>query len=89
MTLGSGLDNLSVLVHTFVRNDSAPVQGLDDIFLGSMHEPMGVSVLDPDDEITSALLGIEVVIESRADSAHMQRTGRRRRESYSRLTFHN
>ena len=50
---------------------------------------MGVSVLDPDDEITSALLGIEVVIESRADSAHMQRTGRRRRESYSRLTFHN
>ena len=76
MALGSGLDNLAVLIHTFVRNDSAPIQGLDDIFLSPRHEPVGVGILDPDDEISSALLGVEVVIKSRADSAHMQRAGR-------------
>ena len=76
MTLGRCLDHLAVSVHAFVRNDAAPVKSLDDIFLGPGNEPVGVGVLDPDDEITSALLGIEVVIESRADSAHMQRTGR-------------
>ena len=76
MTLGRSLDHLAVSVHAFVRNDAAPVKSLDDIFLGPGNEPVGVGVLDPDDEISSALLGVEVVIKSRADSAHVQRAGR-------------
>ena len=40
MTLGSGLHDLAVLVHTFVRYDAAPVEGFDDIFLCSRYKSL-------------------------------------------------
>ena len=74
MTLGSSLYNIAVCVNTLVRCDAAPVQSLDDIFFSTWHESLRVSILDSDNEVSSALLGEEVVIESSPDSTHVKRT---------------
>ena len=62
MSVGRGLHHIAGGIHTFVRDDAAPVQSLDDIFLGSGYEPVRVRVLDPDDEIATVLLVLVVVI---------------------------
>ena len=75
MLFGSGFHHFSVLVHTLVRDDAAPVQGFDDVLFGAGHETMGVRVLDADNEITAFLLGIQIIIQSRTNTAHVKRTG--------------
>ena len=55
-------DNLPSSVHSFVRDDTAPVEGFDDIFLGPGYEPVGVCVFYPYDEVSAFLLGIKVII---------------------------
>ncbi len=88
MLFGSDLDNLAVLVHALVRNDSAPVEGFDDVGLRPRNEPLRVRVLNPDDEISAVLFGVQIVIERCPDSSHMERACRRRRESHSCSSFH-
>ena len=62
MALRGHFHHLSVLIHAFVGDDAAPVQGLDDILLCTGYEAVGVGILDADNEITALLLGIQVVI---------------------------
>ena len=73
MPFGRGLDYIAVTVDAFIRDDPAPVEGLDDIFLGSRDKPLGVCVFYPYDKIPSVLLGVEVVVQCCPDSAHMER----------------
>ena len=70
------LHHLATLVHTLVRNDSAPVQGFDDVLLRTGNETVGVRVFDTDNEVSTLLLGIEVIIQSRTYAAHVKRSGR-------------
>ena len=62
MALRCCLDYIPLSINSFVRNDAAPVECLDDIFLCSRNESLRVGILNTDDEITSALLCEEVVI---------------------------
>ena len=89
MLLRGHLDDIAILVNALVRMDAAPVKGLDYVSFGARHEPVGVGILNADDEVTTVLLGIQIVIESRPDSSHMERACRRRRKSYSCSSFHN
>ena len=82
------LHYFAVFVHALVGNDSAPAEGFDDILFRSRHKTVGVCILYPDDEISSFLLGVQVVIQSRTHAAHMQRPGRRRGKSYTCSSFH-
>ena len=70
------LHAVSVCIHTFVRYDSAPVQCLYDIFLCSRDKSLGVSIFDSYYEVSSVLLGEEVVVKGCSYSSHMERTGR-------------
>ena len=88
MLRGGNLHDLSVGIDAFVGDDAAPVQCLDDILLRPRDEPVGVGILDPEDEIAAVLLGIQVVIQGRADAAHVERTGRGGSESDARSSFH-
>ena len=88
MLFGSDLHDLPVLVDSFVRNDSAPIQSLDDVGFGSGNEPLRIRILNSDDEISSVLLGVQIVIKRSPDSAHVKGACRRRRESYSCSSFH-
>ena len=73
MLLTGYFHHLAVLVYAFVGNDPAPAQGFDDVGFGPRHKTVGVGVLDADDEISAFLLGIQVVIQCRTHTAHMQR----------------
>ena len=86
MALARSLYHLSVLVHALVGDDPAPVQGLDNVLFRSRHEAVGVSVLDADDEVTSVLLGVKVIVKCGAHTSHMKRSGRGWRKSYSSLS---
>ena len=82
------LHHFPVLVHAFVRNNTAPRKCLNDILFRSRHKAMGVRVLDTDDEVSTFLLGIEVVVQGRTHAAHMERAGGRRSKSYAGSSFH-
>ena len=82
------LHHLAVGIHTLVGDDAAPTQGFDDVFLRARDEPVGVGIFDPEDEISSVLLGIQVVVQGRPDAAHVERTGRRRGETDACSSFH-
>ena len=69
------LHHFAIPVHTLVRDDAAPVQGLDDVLLCAGHKAVGVRVFDTDDEVSSLLLGIEVIIQGRTYTAHVKRSG--------------
>ena len=76
MLLRGHLDDIAILVNALVRMDAAPVESLNDVFLGARHESVGVGILDADDEVSTVLLGVQIVIESRPDASHVERTGR-------------
>ena len=76
MALRRRLYDAAVGVHSLVGSDPAPFQCLDDVFLGSGYEAVGVGILDAEDEVSSALFCKQVVVERRADPAHMQGAGR-------------
>ena len=86
MTLGRGLHYLALSIDALVGNDSAPVKRFDDIFFRTRNEACRVGVLDSYDEVSSVLLGIEIVIKCSAHAAHMKRSGRGWRKSYSCLS---
>ena len=62
MTLRSRFHHISLRVNAFIRNNAAPVECFDYIFLSSRNEPLGVCILYSYDEIASVLLSIEVVV---------------------------
>ena len=62
MALGSGLHNISFSVNSLVRDDAAPVQRLDDIFLCPRYKTLGISIFNPYDKVASALFREEIVI---------------------------
>ena len=57
-----------------VELDAEPAERLQDIFLGSGHEACRVGVLDAEDELAAVLAGEEIVVQSCADAADMQRS---------------
>ena len=86
MALARRFYHLAVLIHSLVGDDAAPVQGFDNVLFRSRHEAMGVGILDTDDEVTSVLLGIKVIVKCGAHPSHMKRSGRGWRKSYSCLS---
>ena len=79
---------LAVLVNSLVGDYPAPAQRFNYVLLCSGHKAVRVGIFDSEDEISSSLLGVQIVIERRADTANMQRAGRRRRKAYSCLSGH-
>ena len=75
VALRSGLHHVSVRVHALVRRYAAPFQGFNYILLGSGHEAVGVCVLYPEYEIAAMLFGVQIVVERRADSSHVEGAG--------------
>ena len=86
MPLGRSLHHLAVGIHALVRHYAAPAESLDNIGLRPGHETMRVGILDTEDEISTVLLGIQVVIQCRPHTAHVQGTGGGGRESYACLS---
>ena len=76
MALRCGFHYIAFGIHSFVRNDSAPSECFDYILLRSRYESLRVSVFDSDYEVSSVLLGKEVVIEGCSYSSHMERASR-------------
>ena len=66
----------------------APGERVENVFLRSRHEPLRVGVFDAEDEVSAVLAGEQVVVQRRADAAHVQRTRRTGREAYSDFSFH-
>ena len=54
---------------SLVERDPQPTEGLDDIILGSRDKAVGIGIFYSEHEITSVLLGKEVVEESRTHSS--------------------
>ena len=81
------LHYIPVIVHPFVGVDPAPAERVDDVFFGPGHKPVGIRILYSQYEIPVMLLGVQVVVESRADSAHVERPGRRGSKTYSCSSF--
>ena len=80
--------HLSVLVHALVGDDAAPAQGFYDILLRSGDKTVGIRIFDAEDEVSSFLFGIEVIIQGRAHAAHVERAGGGRGKSYAGSFFH-
>src|SRR5690349_11626952 len=62
--------------NSFIRKDSAPFQGFNDVLFSAGNKTVGVSVFDAKKEIAVVLLCKKVCIQSRANSADMQRARR-------------
>ena len=88
MPLRRDFHHLAVLIHALVGEDAAPAEALDDVFFRARHETLGVGVLDAEDEIAAGLFGVQIIIERRADTAHVERPGRARCKTYSASSFH-
>ena len=84
----AGLFHHFAVLHAFVGDDSAPGQGFDDILFGSRYKAMGVRIFYANDKVTTFLLGIQIVIQSGADAAHVERSGGGGGESYAGSSFH-
>ena len=57
-----GLHYLSGSVNALVGVDAAPAERLYDVLLRTRHEAVGVSILYTEDEVSSVLLGVQIVI---------------------------
>ncbi len=89
MTLRGRFHYIAFRIDTLVRYYSAPVERFNDIFLCPRDKPLRVSIFNPYDEISSVLLGIEVIVKGRPYSSHVKGTCRGRCKPYPCLTFHN
>ena len=74
--LRRNLHYFSVLVHTFIGDDAAPFERFDNVCFRSRNESVGVRIFYSYDKITTVLFGIEVVVQCRSDSSHVERSGR-------------
>ena len=59
--------------HALVEADAEPVHGLDDVLFGAGHEAAAVGVFDAQDHLAAEVAGEEVVVESGADAADVER----------------
>ena len=62
---------------TFVPHEAKPGESVENHLGVRVGTPLGVGVLDPEDEHAAGLAGIEPVVERGARAADMQVTGRR------------
>ena len=60
--------------HAFVELDAEPFERLYDIVFCPLHETMAVGVLNAEHEFSTMLAGKQIVVQSRADSANVERT---------------
>ena len=68
--------------YTFVDLDSAPFERFENVLFGSRHETLRVGVFDAENEVTASLSCEQVVVECRAYTAYMERSGGTGRETY-------
>ena len=73
LTIGAAVPTIA---HAFVEADTEPLKGLDDISLRPRDEALAIRILDTQKELTAVSLREEIVIESCADTADMQRSRR-------------
>ena len=73
LTIGAAVPTIA---HAFVEADTEPLEGLDDISLRPRDEALAICILDTQQELTAVSLREEIVIESCADTADMQRSRR-------------
>ena len=73
LTIGAAVPTIA---HAFVEADTEPLEGLDDISLRPWDEALAICILDTQKELTAVSLREEIVIESCADTADMQRSRR-------------
>ena len=73
LTIGAAVPTIA---HAFVEADTEPLEGLDDISLRPRDEALAICILDTQQELTAVGLREEIVIESCADTADMQRSRR-------------
>ncbi|OAV63863.1 hypothetical protein Barb4_04651 [Bacteroidales bacterium Barb4] len=59
-----------------VKTKSEPMKRLDDILLRSRHETLRIGIFYTKNEIPALLLGKQIIVQSRPDTADMQRTRR-------------
>ena len=64
--------------NAFVEFDAEPCQRLDDIFFGTGHKALAVSIFDAENQFAAMLFGEQIIVEAGANPADMQRTRRRR-----------
>jgi hypothetical protein len=57
--------------YTLVELDAQPLERLDDIFLGTGYETIGVGVLDTEHQIAAVLLGKQIIIQGSTYTANM------------------
>jgi hypothetical protein len=78
----------ATFAHTLVDADSEPCERLVDIVLGSGHEAAAVGVFYTENHVAPVLAGENIIVKRGAYTADVERSRRRRRESYSNLAFH-
>lgn len=65
---------LTTEAHTLVKLDAQPLEGFQDVFLGSRNETMRVSILDTEHEFTTMLAGKQIIIKGSTNTTDMQCT---------------
>ena len=68
---------------TFVEFDAQPVEGFDNIVFGTGDKAGLVGVLNSQNHVASVLAGEQIVIQSRADSADVERASGAGSETYA------
>jgi len=66
----------------FVNHDAAPGQRFQNVLLSAGHEAVLVRVLDAEEHLAAQLAGQQVVVQSRAYAADVQRPGGRGRKAH-------
>ena len=77
----------SAEAHTLVELDAQPLEGLDDIGLGLWHKARGVGVFNAEHQVASVLTCKQVVVQSGAYAADMQRSRRTGGKSHPDSSF--
>ena len=65
---------LTTEAHTLIKLDAQPLEGFQDVFLGSRNETMRVSILDTEHEFTTMLAGKQIIIKGSTNTTDMQCT---------------
>ncbi len=78
----------ATFAHTFVEMDAEPMKGIGYVFLGPGHEATAVGVFNSENHVAPVLAGEDIVVESGAHTADVERPRRRRSKSYSYFAIH-
>jgi hypothetical protein len=63
-------------VDTLIKLNAQPIEGLDDVVLGTGDKAGLVGVLNAENHVAAMLTSKEVVVQSRADTTNVEGTGR-------------